>query len=204
MNCIGGVRRDLPAVDMESFPGDFERLVDLILSSASTVDRLENTGVLTTQTARDLGVVGVVARASGLDMDVRRDHPYAAYDQMKFRVPVYPTGDVLHRLKVRADEVRESFAIIEQAVAQMPGGPVAVPWTTLPPNRCALGFVEGWRGEILHWVRTAENNRLARCRIKDPSLQNWPAIAEAIQGNIIPDFPVINKSFNLSYSGTDR
>jgi Ni,Fe-hydrogenase III large subunit/Ni,Fe-hydrogenase III component G len=204
MNCIGGVRCDLPAVDTKSFPDDFERLVDLILSSASTVDRLENTGVLTTQTARDLGVVGMVARASGLDMDVRRDHPYAAYEQMTFRIPVYPTGDVLHRLKVRADEVRESFAIIKQAVAQMPGGPVAVPWTTLPPNRCALGFVEGWRGEILHWVRTAENNRLARCRIKDPSLQNWPAIAEAIQGNIIPDFPVINKSFNLSYSGTDR
>jgi Ni,Fe-hydrogenase III large subunit len=74
----------------------------------------------------------------------------------------------------------------------------------LPPDRCALGAVEGWRGEILHWVRTGERGRLERCKIKDPSLNNWPAIVEAVEGNIVPDFPVINKSFNLSYSGTDR
>jgi formate hydrogenlyase subunit 5 len=74
----------------------------------------------------------------------------------------------------------------------------------LPANAVALGYVEGWRGEIFHWIRTAENERLARCKIKDPSLQNWPALSEAILGNIIPDFPVVNKSFNLSYSGTDR
>jgi Ni,Fe-hydrogenase III large subunit len=75
---------------------------------------------------------------------------------------------------------------------------------SLPPDRCALGAVEGWRGEILHWIRTGPENRLERCRIKDPSLNNWPAVVEAVQGNIVPDFPVINKSFNLSYSGTDR
>jgi len=74
----------------------------------------------------------------------------------------------------------------------------------LPPIQVALGYVEGWRGGILHWIRTAEAGRLARCKIKDPSLQNWPALSEAILGNIIPDFPVVNKSFNLSYSGTDR
>ena len=68
----------------------------------------------------------------------------------------------------------------------------------------ALGYVEGWRGEIFHWIHTAPGNRLARCKIKDPSLQNWPALSEAILDNIIPDFPVVNKSFNLSYSGTDR
>jgi Ni,Fe-hydrogenase III large subunit len=79
---------------------------------------------------------------------------------------------------------------------------VAVP--PPPPDRCGLGAVEGWRGEILHWIRTGPNNRLSRCKIKDPSLNNWPAIVEAVQGNIVPDFPVINKSFNLSYSGTDR
>ena len=73
-----------------------------------------------------------------------------------------------------------------------------------PPDRVALGYVEGWRGEIFHWIRTAPGNRLARCKVKDPSLQNWPALSEAILGNIIPDFPVVNKSFNLSYSGTDR
>jgi Ni,Fe-hydrogenase III large subunit len=74
----------------------------------------------------------------------------------------------------------------------------------VPPGRCGLGAVEGWRGEILHWVRTAPGNRIERCKVKDPSISNWPALVEAVQGNIIADFPVINKSFNLSYSGTDR
>ena len=74
----------------------------------------------------------------------------------------------------------------------------------MPPGRCALSAVEGWRGEILHWVRTGPGNRLERCKIKDPSVNNWPALVEAVQGNIVADFPVINKSFNLSYSGTDR
>jgi Ni,Fe-hydrogenase III large subunit len=79
-----------------------------------------------------------------------------------------------------------------------------VPVPVLPADRYALSTVEGWRGEILYWIRTAANNRIARCKVKDPSLNNWPALVEAVQGNIVPDFPVINKSFNLSYSGTDR
>ena len=79
-----------------------------------------------------------------------------------------------------------------------------IPLPPLPPDRCALSAVEGWRGEILHWIRTGAGNRLERCKIKDPSLNNWPGLVEAVQGNIVPDFPVINKSFNLSYSGTDR
>ena len=84
------------------------------------------------------------------------------------------------------------------------GVPHAAPSRPIPPGRCALSAVEGWRGEIVHWVRTAPGNRLERCKIKDPSVNNWPALVEAVQGNIIADFPVINKSFNLSYSGTDR
>jgi Ni,Fe-hydrogenase III large subunit len=89
-------------------------------------------------------------------------------------------------------------------VSEMPKGPIRLPVPSLPADQVALGYVEGWRGEIFHWIRTAGNNRLARCRVKDPSLQNWPAVSEAILGNIIPDFPVVNKSFNLSYSGVDR
>jgi len=100
--------------------------------------------------------------------------------------------------------VHEALGIIEQLAGELPEGPVREKMLPLPPNKVALGYVEGWRGEIFHWIRTAENNRLARCKIKDPSLQNWPALSEAILGNIIPDFPVVNKSFNLSYSGTDR
>jgi Ni,Fe-hydrogenase III large subunit len=110
----------------------------------------------------------------------------------------------LHRMQVRIDEVKESFSILEAAAVDLPAGPCCAPNPSVPAGRCALGAVEGWRGEILHWVRTAPGNRLERCKIKDPSLNNWPALVEAVQGNIIADFPVINKSFNLSYSGTDR
>src|SRR6185295_2928820 len=111
---------------------------------------------------------------------------------------------VLHRMQVRIDEARQSFAIIEQLASDLPAGAIHAIVSEIPPDRVALGYVEGWRGEIFHWIRTAPGNRLARCKVKDPSLQNWPALSEAILGNIVPDFPVINKSFNLSYSGTDR
>ena len=151
-----------------------------------------------------LGVVGVVGRASGVDLDFRRDHPYEAYRHLPFRVPVYQAGDVRHRLLVRIDEVGESMQLIRAAVAQLPDGPHRAPAHPIPPGRCAIGAVEGWRGEIVHWIRTGEGNCLERCKVKDPSLNNWPAIVEAMEGNIIADFPVINKSFNLSYSGTDR
>ena len=179
-------------------------LCGLIESSSSTLDRLEKTGVLKPEVARDLGVVGIAGRASGFDHDLRRDFPHAAYDQLKIAVPVYQVGDVEHRMQVRIDEVRESFSLIEQLVAKLPGGPVRIEIGELPAGATALGYVEGWRGEIFHWIRTAPGNRLARCKVKDPSLQNWPALSEAILGNIVPDFPVVNKSFNLSYSGTDR
>ena len=178
-------------------------------SSDSTRDRLEHTGILRPETAKVLGIIGVAGRASGVDLDVRRDHPYAAYDRYPFHVPVYQAGDVWHRLLVRVDEVKQSFTILRAAAndlqeGALPPGPHCAPAQPVPPGRCALSAVEGWRGEILHWVRTADGNRLERCKIKDPSVNNWAAIVEAVQGNIIADFPVINKSFNLSYSGTDR
>ncbi len=209
--CPGGIRRDWDGgqrAALDAALGRLERetgsLMALVQSSQMTLERLEGTGVLKPEVARDLGVVGVAARASGVDLDVRRDHPYAAYADLRFGVPTYTGGDVLSRLLVRADEVRESLAIIGQALAALPGGPVATPVAPLPEGRCGLGAVEGWRGEILYWVRTGASGRLARCRVKDPSLNNWPAMVHAVEGNIIPDFPVINKSFNLSYSGADR
>ena len=211
MACLGGVRFDWNAEHVEAISQllrelgpEFDSLVEVIQASSSTRDRLEGTGVLTPQTARDLGIVGIAGRASGLDHDLRRDFPHAAYDRVKFTVPVYTAGDVLHRMQVRIDEVIQSFGIIRQLAFDLPAGTVRTQVAEPPPNRVALGYVEGWRGEIFHWIRTAPGNRLARCKIKDPSLQNWPALSEAIKGNIIPDFPVVNKSFNLSYSGTDR
>jgi Ni,Fe-hydrogenase III large subunit/Ni,Fe-hydrogenase III component G len=183
---------------------EFESLVGLLRESSSTRDRLETTGILNPQTARDLGVVGIAGRASGFDHDLRRDFPHAAYEAVSFSVPVFSVGDVLHRMQVRVEEVRQSLSIIEQLVASLQAGSVHVAVPPLPAGAVALGYVEGWRGEIYHWLRAGENGRLSRCKIKDPSLQNWPALSEAILGNIVPDFPVVNKSFNLSYSGTDR
>jgi Ni,Fe-hydrogenase III large subunit len=209
--CVGGVRRawnawqvELLRVALETFTREFQDLVALINSSESTRDRLEHTGILKPEIARDLGIVGVAGRASGIDLDVRRDHPYAAYRRLSFKVPVYQAGDVWHRLQVRVDEVHESINMIRNAAGQNLSGEFRAPVPPIPANRCALSAVEGWRGEIIHWIRTGSNNQLERCKIKDPSLNNWPALVEAVQGNIIADFPVINKSFNLSYSGTDR
>ncbi len=211
MACLGGVRSDWNATQLQAIAQlltalrpEFDSLVELIRQSSSTRDRLETTGLLKPETARDLGVVGLAGRASGFAHDLRRDFPHAAYDQVQFKVPVYQAGDVLHRMQVRIDEVRESFSIIEQLLGRLPEGAIRVPVPEVPANTVALGYVEGWRGEIFHWIRTDDNHRLARCKVKDPSLQNWPALSEAILGNIIPDFPVVNKSFNLSYSGTDR
>ena len=211
MAALGGVRFDWDTGQIDSLSRflrelqpQFDSLVEMVQESSSTRDRLETTGILKPGIAGDLGVTGIAGRASGCDHDLRRDFPHAAYDQVKFNVPVYHEGDVLRRMQVRIDEVREAFAIIGQLVEKFPGGPIRVKVPPLAPGAVALGYVEGWRGEIFHWIRAAENNHLARCKVKDPSLQNWPAMSEAILGNIIPDFPVINKSFNLSYSGTDR
>lgn len=207
----GGLRRALdPAAlravieKLDSFAREFEDLVRLIESSDSTRDRLETTGTLPPAKARDLGVVGVAGRASGQDLDVRRDHPFDGYRRFQPRIPVFPHGDVLHRMRVRIEEARESLSLIRAAAAELPGGPASVELPPAASGATALSAVEGWRGEILYWIRIGESGRLGRCRVKDPSLNNWPALVEAIQGNIIPDFPVINKSFNLSYSGTDR
>jgi Ni,Fe-hydrogenase III large subunit/Ni,Fe-hydrogenase III component G len=211
MAAIGGVRRDWDGGQqrvlervMAAFSREFDDLIALILSSDSTRDRLEHTGTLHPEKARALGVVGVAGRASGVDLDARRDHPYAAYPSVLLRVPVYEAGDVWHRMQVRIDEVRESVRLIRELSSSLPEGRFCAPPRPIPVDRCALSAVEGWRGEIIHWIRTGPGETLERVKIKDPSLNNWPALVEAVDGNIIADFPVINKSFNLSYSGTDR
>jgi len=211
MACLGGVRFDWDAVQLNALREfvsglrpEFESLVELIRASSSTRDRLEGTGVLKPKIASDLGVVGIAGRASVFDHDLRRDFPHAAYDTVHFTVPVFQEGDVQRRMRVRMEEVGQSLEIIEQLIIRLPEGPVQMKVPALPAGGAALGYVEGWRGEIFHWIRAAGPDRLGRCKVKDPSLQNWPAMSEAILGNIIPDFPVVNKSFNLSYSGTDR
>jgi Ni,Fe-hydrogenase III large subunit len=204
----GGLRADLPAgpdlaAEVEAALRDFEEIVEIALSNTLVLDRLEGTGRLTERTARDHGVLGFVARASGLDLDCRRDHPYAAYRGLRFTVPVFQTGDVKARTLVRVEEARQSAALIRQAVDGLPGGPLRAPLGPAPAFEPAFALVEGWRGAIVHWVMADGTGRLHRVKVVDPSFLNWPALSYALLKNIVPDFPLCNKSFNQSYSGND-
>jgi Ni,Fe-hydrogenase III large subunit/Ni,Fe-hydrogenase III component G len=191
---------------------DFNEVVEMALDSALVLDRLHGTGVLTNRTARELQVCGIAARASGIDADARRDHPYAAYGDLPFRVPVFQEGDVWCRMMVRVEEVRESTSLIVRALEALPGGDGLRPVKPPPAGTSAFGLVEGWRGPVWHWVvvdekgekdEKGENGTLRRVKVKDPSFSNWPALNYAILKNIVPDFPLCNKSFNLSYAGND-
>jgi Ni,Fe-hydrogenase III large subunit/Ni,Fe-hydrogenase III component G len=204
----GGLASDLTADlpftrEVESALRDFEEVVAICEANSMLLDRLRGAGVLTRRTAEDHGVLGCVARASGIDRDARRDHPFAAYDRLTFRVAVLDTGDVQARARIRAEEARESVALIRRAVEAMPGGGVRANVGALPAWECAFGIVEGWRGAILHWVRADDASRLDRVKVKDPSFVNWRPLTFAVLKNIVPDFPLCNKSFNLSYSGND-
>jgi Ni,Fe-hydrogenase III large subunit/Ni,Fe-hydrogenase III component G len=204
----GGVAHDLPAdldlsAEVEAALRDFDEIVALTLANTLVMDRLEGTGRLTTRTARDHGALGYVARASGIDTDVRRDHPFAAYRDLEFRVPVFESGDVKARTLVRVEEAREGARLIRQAVERLPGGALASPLSGVPPFEPAFGLVEGWRGAIVHWVIVDHMGRLFRVKIMDPSFLNWRPLSYALLKNIVPDFPLCNKSFNQSYSGND-
>ena len=208
---IGGVRFDID-YDLKErilnlltiIKKDFKELIDIMFASSSLLDRMETTGRLSTETAKGLGVVGVPARASGICRDTRINHPYAAYSEVDFDIPVYYNeGDVCARVKVRIDEVSQSISIIEQCFSKMPEGSIKTTIKELPPYKQALSYVESPRGEDIYWVMTAPNNRLFRYKVRSPSFCNWPAIPYTIPGNIVPDFPLINKSFELCYSCTD-
>jgi Ni,Fe-hydrogenase III large subunit/Ni,Fe-hydrogenase III component G len=206
----GGVTRDFGAAQIADARGsiarilaDFDQIVDIATSNGLVLDRLHGTGRLTQQTAREMQVVGVPARASGIDEDARRDHPFAAYATLPPRVIVYSEGDVWARLMVRVEEANEAARLIGSALETLPSGSLAVRIDSLPEGEAAFGLVEGWRGPIWHWVVAGDNNTLRRVKVKDPSFANWPALNYAILKNIVPDFPLVNKSFNLSYAGND-
>jgi Ni,Fe-hydrogenase III large subunit len=209
---FGGVRHDLTVEGRDALrrhlaglEPEFDRLIELLIDSGSFTDRVDSTGVLSNQAVRDLGIAGMAARASGFDADFRRDHPHDAYGGLRFDVPVEHGGDVRARLMIRAREVGQSFRIVTQVLDSLPDSPVraAMP-VALPVGSSALGWVEAWRGPCVHWVATDGRGQLTRVKVTDPSFLNWPGLIHAVPGNIIPDFPVINKSFNLSYSGNDR
>jgi len=181
---------------------DFREIARLILETPSIQNRFEAAGILSQEAARDLAVVGPVARASGIDLDVRRDHPYGHYRQHRIEVPVTHYGDVMARARIRISEAEISTRLIGETVTMLTGGGV---FTPLSLSGDARGFaaVESPRGELCYCIEI-RRDRIARCHIKSPSFQNWPAMPLAVEGNIIADFPLINKSFNLSYSGCDR
>jgi len=212
---LGGLRRDVSPQGLdalrqhlEGFEKEFDDLITSLIDSGTFTDRVDGTGILPQQAARDLGMVGPAARASGVDVDLRRDHPHDGYERLRFEVPVEEGGDVRARLMVRAREVGQSLSIIRQVLDTMralSGGPVAADLPEqLPARASAFGWVEGWRGACTHWVATDERGELTRVKVTDASSMNWPGIIQSVPGNIVPDFPVINKSFNFSYSGNDR
>lgn len=210
INAVGGVRRDLTKHDVEKIRTtmvkaklDFKDFVDLVTNQPSILDRTETTGVLPPDAAKSLNVVGPGARASGVDRDVRRDHPYAAYKDLSFVVHTRKEGDVNARMRVKIAEVYESMSLIEQALDRLPAGEIRAAAKEIPTGKIGLSLVEAPRGELLHWILSGEGGRPFRHKVRDPSFCNWLAMEVATPGNIVPDFPLVNKSFNLSYSGND-
>lgn len=208
VNFIGGVSIDIDESkklilfdSLKKIRNDFNELVKMLNSNVSFMDRVDTTGILIRKTAQDLGVVGLIARASGIPMDLRKYFP-EAYKQVKFKMITEEGGDALARLRVRFSEFVESCRLIEEFTMKLTGSLDPEVNPLLKPAS-ALGYVEGWRGPVLCWLKTDSNGLIERCKIVDPSSHNWQGLSYAVLGNIIPDFPLCNKSFNLSYPGND-
>ncbi|HAS53899.1 MAG TPA: hypothetical protein DCS42_07090 [Nitrospiraceae bacterium] len=206
----GGVAANIDAAGIQAIhqeldwlAREFERLVLIYDENSSIEDRVRDTGVLKPEQARDLCVVGYVARASGLNLDCRIHQPFPPYDRISVNVPVLVSGDVHARAWVRVEEVRESMRIIREVLNTLPEGGIMNPLSDPGPDRAGFAAVEGWRGETLYWVQSGPKGEINRCMVRDPSSLNWLGLEQCIHGNIVPDFPVCNKSFNQSYSGHD-
>lgn len=178
--------------------------VNLLWNSSSVLSRFETTGVLSSRQATDLGLVGPAARASGVYRDVRHDFPFGIYSLFHIPVSTLNAGDVYSRALVRWLEIQRSIAFIQELVESLPPGELRNSRTlSMGANRFAVALSEGWRGEICHVVITDRHGKPARYKIVDPSFHNWPGLALCLRGQAISDFPLCNKSFNLSYCGFD-
>ncbi|MGE3832218.1 MAG: NADH-quinone oxidoreductase subunit C [Parvibaculaceae bacterium] len=208
----GGVAADLEQPGIASLRAlfaiiraEFPELVSLYKNTASLQDRTVTTGRLLPELARQYGAGGFIGRASGRAFDARRQPGYAPYAQLKFDVPVQDEGDVDARVWIRIDEVWQSIALIEQLLENLPTGPIGIEIgagkSRNEPE--GLAMVEGFRGDVLVWVRLTRDHRIAAAHFRDPSWFQWPLLEAAIEGNIVADFPICNKSFNCSYSGVD-
>jgi Ni,Fe-hydrogenase III large subunit len=182
----------------------FPELVEMYDNTASLQDRTVTTGILQPALARQFGAGGFVGRASGRAFDARRALRYPPYGELTFEVPMFEDGDVNARVWARIREVEQSMALIEQIVARLPDGPIRVDVDARRGAACeGLALVEGFRGDVLVWLRIDGGGLVARCHLRDPSWFQWPLLEAAIEGNIVADFPLCNKSFNCSYSGHD-
>lgn len=178
-----------------------KRALSLYDNTPSLFDRTSGTGVVSASLVHRFGASGIVGRASSRGVDARRSPSYPPYDDLAFEVPVMAEGDVHARIMTRFAELRTSLDILSQILGDMPRGAIAVPLPSQAGE--GLGIVEGFRGEILVWARVSEDGNVIRCHPHDPSWFQWPLLEAAIEGNIVADFPLCNKSFNCSYSGHD-
>lgn len=208
----GGLSKDIPndvlvelkkdLIDLET---DFLEVMEAVSESLSLLNRLQNTGRLDLSIGEDHGIVGIGARAIGIARDARVDFPYAAYDMLHFSIPTETTGDVHARYKIREREVHQSFKILHQAIDRTVSatGPVATEIGALAPDSHAIGIVEGWRGDIVYFIVTDAAGAITRVKVRDPSFLNWQVFPYLVTSDMVPDFPLINKSLNLSYTGND-
>jgi Ni,Fe-hydrogenase III large subunit len=210
---VGGLRRDLDSEEVQSaglalaqIHADARTFAHLLVETDSFVERLRGTGRVTAATLQALGGVGVAARAAGVDTDLRRDRPYAGYAELQstLHVPLHAAGDVEARLRQRLAEATVSFRVVEEMLAAPPTGDVRVAVGPPPAAVVGLGAVESPRGADVHAVLFDERGRIARYRVRSASFPNWPLVALAVPGNLMPDFPLINKSFELCYACLDR
>jgi Ni,Fe-hydrogenase III large subunit len=206
----GGVAADLTPDGAEAIAratreirAVFPHLVDTYDETNSLQDRTVGTGYISAANVAAFAAGGFVGRASGRAFDARRQAAYAPYDQLSFETPLFHEGDVNARVWVRIREVEQSLALVDQLLAALPEGPVQA---DLPASRAGaegVALVESFRGDIFAWLRLDGDGRVAACHLRDPSWFQWPLLEAAVEGDIVADFPLCNKSFNCSYSGQD-
>ena len=211
MNIVGGVRRDVlgdrivkAREAVKKIRYEYKELYKMLTNNTILIKRTRGIGVLPREKAISYGVVGPVARGAGIDVDVRRDHPYAAYKELSFNVPVYSEGDVLAITLVRLDEVFESLDLIEQILDRLPGGPLAEDVREIPADKEAVGVVEAPRGEDIHYVRSGLYNKIQRWRVRAPSYANIPPVKEMLIGYRLADAPIIYASVDPCLACTER
>jgi Ni,Fe-hydrogenase III large subunit len=189
--------------NLEIIKNDVTEINNYLFSSVGVLTRLEDTGIITKELAQSIGLVGLAARSSGLEEDARISFPYSAYRYNPVSMITLSTGDVFARARLRALELDESLRFIFDQLDNLPSGEIKSEVGEMKNDSGVVSIVEGWRGEIVHIAFTDKNGKLDQYKIKDPSFNNWYGLSLALRNTAISDFPLINKSFDLSYAGHD-